>query len=117
LSKAKDNNNIELTKETQVIESRKILEKIEDGRNRVKKDERMLKNNFYSRFIQKNNLGEKFKNIMEEEGFDEIIIDISDLLPDDINKIQVENKFIYLDKSLIEDNLERIKDYKNKKKD
>ena len=101
-------------KKANVVQSKKILEKIEDGRNRVKNEERMLKNNFYSRFIQKNNLGEKFKNIMEEEGFDEIIIDVSDLLPDNIDKIQVENKFIYLDKSLIEDNLKRIKDYKKK---
>ena len=51
---------------------------------------------------------------MEEEGLDKIIIELSDLLPENITKIQVENNFIYLDKSLIKDNLERIENIKKK---
>ena len=51
---------------------------------------------------------------MENEGFDEIIIEISDLLPENIDNIQVINEFKYLDKSLIPDNLERIEKYKKK---
>ena len=49
---------------------------------------------------------------MEEEGLDKIIIELSDLLPEKINKIEVENNFIYLEKSLIKDNLERIENIK-----
>ena len=92
-----------------------ILEEIDNGRNRVKKDSRVLENNFYSRFIKQNNLGNKFKNIMEEEGLDKVIIELSDLLPENINKIEVENNFIYLDKSLVKDNLERIENIKKNK--
>ena len=104
---------IKISRKTQLNES-KILDEIENGRNRVKKDNRISKNNFYSRFIEENNLGNKFKKIMENEGFDEIIIEISDLLPENINNIQVINEFKYLDKSLIPDNLERIEKYKKK---
>ena len=52
---------------------------------------------------------------MEEEGLDKIIIELSDLLPEKINKIEVENNFIYLDKSLVKDNLERIENIKKNK--
>ena len=93
-----------------------ILEEIENGRDRVKKDNRILENSFYSRFIKENKLeGINLKNIMEEEGLDKIIIELSDLLPEKINKIEVENNFIYLDKSLIKDNLERIENIKKNK--
>ena len=92
-----------------------ILEEIENGRDRVKKDNRILENSFYSRFIKENKLGNKFKDIMEEEGLDKIIIELSDLLPEKINKIEVENNFIYLDKSLVKDNLERIDNIKKNK--
>ena len=51
---------------------------------------------------------------MEEEGLDKIIIELSDLLPEKIN-IEVENNFIYLEKSLIKDNLERIENIKKNK--
>ena len=37
------------------------------------------------------------------------------LLPEKINKIEVENNFIYLEKSLIKDNLERIENIKKNK--
>ena len=99
----------------QQTKSKEILEEIDNGRNRVKKDSRVLENNFYSRFIKQNNLGNKFKNIMEEEGLDKVIIELSDLLPENINKIEVENNFIYLDKSLVKDNLERIENIKKNK--
>ena len=112
-SKEKEKEKIKISRKTQLNES-KILNEIENGRNRVKKDNRISKNNFYSRFIEENNLGNKFKKIMENEGFDEIIIEISDLLPENINNIQVINEFKYLDKSLIPDNLERIEKYKKK---
>ena len=102
--KDKEKEKIKISRKTQLNES-KILDEIENGRNRVKKDNRISKNNFYSRFIEENNLGNKFKKIMENEGFDEIIIEISDLLPENINNIQVINEFKYLDKSLIPDNL------------
>ena len=93
---------------------KQILEEIDNGRDRVKKDNRILESSFYSRFMKENELGNKFKNIMEEEGLDKIIIELSDLLPENITKIQVENNFIYLDKSLIRDNLERIENIKKK---
>ena len=115
LSKTKEDQKIKLTEQTQPNESKKIFEEIEDGRKRVKNENRISKNNFYSRFIEENNLGKKFKNIMEKEGFDKIIIEISDLLPENIDNVQVINEFKYLEKSLIKDNLERIDDYKKKK--
>ena len=52
---------------------------------------------------------------MKEEGLDRIIIELSDLLPKKIDKIEVENNFIYLDRSLVKDNLERIEDLKKNK--
>ena len=52
---------------------------------------------------------------MEEEGLDTIIIELSDLLPEKISEIEVENNFIYLEKSLIKDNLERIENIKKNK--
>ena len=91
-----------------------ILEEIDNGRDRVNKDNRILENTFYSRVRKENKLENKFKNIMEEEGLDKIIIELSDLLPENINKIEVENSFIYLDKSLVKDNLERIENIKKK---
>ena len=38
---------------------------------------------------------------MEEEGLDKVIIELSDLLPENINKIEVENNFIYLENGRI----------------
>ena len=113
LPKVKKDKEIKLSLRNE--EKNEILEEIENGRNRVKKDNRILENSFYSRFIEENKLGNKFKDIMEEEGLDKIIIDLSDLLPEKINKIEVENNFIYLDKSLIKDNLERIENIKKNK--
>ena len=114
LLKEKEDKEIKLSL-TNKVKKKEILEEIDNGRNRVKKDSRVLENNFYSRFIKQNNLGNKFKNIMEEEGLDKVIIELSDLLPENINKIEVENNFIYLDKSLVKDNLERIENIKKNK--
>lgn len=114
LSKANQDKEIELSLRSN-IKKKEILEEIDDGRNTIKKDNRILENNFYTRFIQQNNLGNKFKNTIETEGLDKIIIELSDLLPDKINKIEVNNNFIYLDKSMIKDNLKRIENLKKNK--
>tara|TARA_Y100000022_G_scaffold194809_1_gene199678 strand:+ start:870 stop:1793 length:924 start_codon:yes stop_codon:yes gene_type:complete len=111
LSKVKKDKEVKLSLRSKV-QKNEIAEEIDVGRNRVKKDKRILENNYYSRFIKQNNLGNKFKNIMEKEGLDKIIIELSDLIPENIDKIQVETNFIYLDKTLIKDNLERIENIK-----
>ncbi len=113
LPKVKKDKEVKLSLRSK-IQKKEIIEEIDVGINRVKKDKRKLENNYYSRFIKQNNLGNEFKNIMEKEGLDKIIIELSDLIPYNINKIQVENKFIYLDKSLVKDNLERIENIKKK---
>ncbi len=111
LSKVKKDKEVKLSLRSKV-QKNEIAEEIDVGRNRVNKDKRILENNYYSRFIKQNNLGNKFKNIMEKEGLDKIIIELSDLIPENIDKIQVETNFIYLDKTLIKDNLERIENIK-----
>ena len=113
LPKVKEDTEIKLSLKNEV-KKKEILEEIDNGRDRVKKDNRILENSFYNRFIKENKLGNKFTNIMEEEGLDTIIIELSDLLPEKISEIEVENNFIYLDKSLVKDNLERIENIKKK---
>ena len=114
LPKAKQDKEIELSLINK-IKKKEVLEEIDDGRNTLKKDNRILENSFYTRFIQQNNLGNKFRNTIEKEGLDKIIVELSDLLPEKVNKIEVDNNFIYLDKSLIEDNLKRIENLKKNK--
>lgn len=110
----KDDKEIKLSLRNKA-KKKEINEEIENGRDRVKKNNRILENSFYSRFIKENKLENKYENIMKEEGLDRIIIELSDLLPKKIDKIEVENNFIYLDRSLVKDNLERIEDLKKNK--
>ena len=114
LPKVKEDKEIKLSLRNEE-KKKEILEEIDNGRDRVKKDNRILENSFYSRFIKENKLENKYENIMKEEGLDRIIIELSDLLPKKIDKIEVENNFIYLDRSLVKDNLERIEDLKKNK--
>ena len=114
LPKVKDDKEIKLSLRNKV-KKKEINEEIENGRDSVKKNNRILENSFYSRFIKENKLENKYENIMKEEGLDRIIIELSDLLPKKIDKIEVENNFIFLDRSLVKDNLERIEDLKKNK--